>query len=249
MKKIFIIIICLLSGSVIGATAQEKTVNLVSLAWPPYYDQFLPDYGLSGKIVAAAYASQGWKVNFFVKAWVQCLEKVKKGEFDAAPNAYYTDERAQIYHYSDPYLECPIVFFKRKDQPITWKNYEDLKPYRIGIIRGYANPEAFDKADFLTKCIARDPVLNFKKLLLKQVDLVVSEKFVGNHIILTKLPDHEKKLFEPITPPLDTIKLYVIFSKKAPGIQPKIDAFNAGLEIIKSNGTFQQIVSEYGVKE
>ena len=249
MKKIIIIAMCLLFSSVNGTTAQEKTVNIVSLSWPPYYDQYLPDYGLSGKIIAAAYASQGWKVNFFVRAWVNSLEKVKKGEFDAVANAYFTDERAQIYHYSEPFLECPIVFFKRKDQPITWKNYEDLKPYRIGIVRGYANPDAFEKADFLTKRVARDPVLNFKKLLLKQVDLIVSEKFVGSHILLTKLPGHEKKLIEPITPPLDTNKLYIIFSKKVSDIQPKIGAFNAGLEIIKSNGTFQRIVAEFGVKK
>jgi len=247
MKKIIIITMCLLVGNVAGTTAQEKTVNIVSLSWPPYYDQYLPDYGLSGKIIAAAYNSQGWKVNFFVRAWVQCLEKVKKGEFDAVANAYLTDERAQIYHYSDPYLECPIVFFKRKDQPITWQNYEDLKPYRIGVVRGYANPEAFEKADFLTKRIARDPVLNFKKLLLKQVDLIVSEKFVGSHILRTKLPDHEKELFEPIMPPLDTNKLYILFSKNISAVQPKIDAFNTGMKIIKSNGALQQIVAEYGI--
>ncbi len=249
MKKIIIIAMCLLFSSVIGTMAQEKTVNIVSLSWPPYYDQYLPDYGLSGKIIAAAYASQQWKVNFFVRSWVQCLEKVKNGEFDGVANAYFTDERAQIYHYSEPYLECPLVFFKRKDQPITWKNYEDLKPYRIGIVRGYANPDAFEKADFLTKRVARDPVLNFKKLLLKQVDLIISEKFVGNYILQTKLPDHEKELFEPITPPLDMNKLYIAFSKKVLDIQLKISAFNTGMEMIKSNGTLQQIVSEYGVKK
>jgi len=249
MKKVIIITICLLFISVIGTMAQEKTVNIVSVPWPPYYDQYLPDYGLSCKIITAIYAAQGYKVNFHFRAWVQCMELVKKGEFDGVGTSYFTEERAKIYHYSEPYLECPIVFFKRKDQSITWKNYEDLKPYRIGIVRGYANPAAFEKADFLNKRVARDPVLNFKKLLLKQVDLIVSEKFVGNHILQTKLPDHEKELFEPISPPLDMNKIYIMFSKKVSDIQPKMDAFNAGLEIIKSNGTLQQIISEFGIKK
>ncbi len=249
MKKIILITILLFFSGVVTSLAQDKTVRVVSLSWPPYYGQYLPDYGLSGKIVAAAFKKQGWDVNFYVRAWVQCLEMLKKGEFEAVPNAYFTEERAQIYHYSDPYLDCPIVFFKKKDQDISWKTYEDLKDYRIGVVRGYANPEAFDKADFLTKRVARDPVLNFKKLLLKQVDLIVSEKFVGTHIMNTKLPEHEKGLFEPISPPLDTIKLYVLFSKKVPGIQAKIDAFNTGLKQIKNDGTIERIVAEYGFRE
>ena len=249
MKKIVIITICLLFISVIGTMAQEKTVNIVSVPWPPYYDQYLPDYGLSCKIISAAYAAQGYKVNFHFRAWVQCMELVKKGEFDGAGTAYFTEERAKVYNYSESYLECPIVFFKRKDQQITWQNYEDLKPYRIGVNRGYANPPEFEKADFLTKRVARDPVLNFKKLLLKQVDLIVSEKFVGYYILQTKLPGHEKNRFEPITPPLAINKLYILFSKKAPAIQHKIQAFNTGLQSIKNNGELKQIVSEFGVKK
>ncbi len=229
------------------AVAEEKRITIANLAWLPYSGQFLPKYGIAPEIITEAFSRVGYKVEYNFMAWTLALDEVKKGSFDAIGTAYFTKEREKIYQFSDPYMDSPIVFFKRKDSRVGWNgNIEDLKDYKIGVIKGYANSPEFDKADFLRKAVSRTEVLLLKKLLYKQADMIAMDQFVGIYNINEKLVGYDKYKLEPIQPPLIVNKLYLMFSRKVPGFMQKSMDFNTGLSKIRKDGTLNSILVRHG---
>jgi polar amino acid transport system substrate-binding protein len=204
----------------------------------------LPNYGLVPEIITAAYGRKGYKVHFETMPWARVLLSVKKGIYDAAATAYFTEERAEVYFFSDAYMESSVVFYKRKDAPIDWKTLDDLRPYSIGVVRGNSYSPEFDGAEFLRKDSANSEIQSLRKLLAKRVDLVVMDQLVGNYLINKELPQHKTDL-EIIRPPLYVNKLYLMFSRRVPDVQQKINAFNMGLLEISKNGTLKCIIDKY----
>ncbi|RLC09591.1 MAG: hypothetical protein DRI57_21845, partial [Deltaproteobacteria bacterium] len=117
MKKFTVVFVlwfvCMAEGM-----AAEKTVTIVAVNWPPYSGRFLPNYGIMSELVSVAYEREDYKTEYNFMAWIRALEEVKEGKYDAVANAYYTEERAKTYLLSDAYMDCPVVFYKRKDASI-----------------------------------------------------------------------------------------------------------------------------------
>lgn len=248
LKKSAIIIALFLLITPSLLTAQEsKTISVANLEWLPYSGRFLENHGVALEIITAAFQSMGYNVDYNFMSWTLTLEEVKAGNYDAVATAYYTDERAETYQFSESYLEGPIVFFKRKDTSIEWNgDLKALKDYRIGVVKGYANSPEFDSADYLDKVESTSEVLLLKKIIYKQADLIVLDKFAGFYNMKEKLFGADKRKLEPIDPPLTVNKLYMMFSKSVPGYLQKTELFNRGLAKIKSNGTYDRIISRYG---
>ncbi len=249
MKKTIACLVAWFIFTGVGVAA-EKVIKVVSVPWPPYYDQFMPNSGIAAEVISAVFKRVGYKAEFHFMAWNRALKEVSKGKYDALANAYYTEERVKIYLASEPYMDSSVMFFKRKETPIAWNNkLEELKPYKIGIVKGYANSPEFDEADFLNKRVSRTEMINVKKLLLKQADLIVMDLFVGYHINKKKLYGSEKDVIEPLYPPLMANKLHLMLSKKVSKGPEKLEAFNTGLKEMKKDGTLKKILAKYGVKE
>ena len=245
MRKTIIMTLIMLVVTA-GTVAAGNTIRITSVPWPPYYGQFLDNYGIGPHVIKAVYEKIGRTPQFNFQAWATALKDGQEGKHDAVCNAYFSEERTKIFFMSDPYLESEIVFFKRKGESITWSTLEDLKPYRIGVVRGYANSEEFDSADFLKKKEARSDLLNIKSLILKQTDLIVLDKLVAFQVNNTKLFGREKDAIEPLTPPLYVHKLHLLFSRANPESEKLVKEFNQGLQEIKQDGTYKKIMDSYG---
>jgi len=247
MKKLILVVIVWIAVVQTGIAAEK--ISIATSEWIPYCGRFLPNYGIEPQIVSAAFQRSGWEVDFSFMAWARALKLVKTGKYDAVTSASFTEERAADYLYSESYMGSPIVFYKRKDSPIRWNTLKDLKPYKIGMVRAYSYSPEFDKADFLHKVTSKNDMLCLKKLILKQADLAVINRFTGHYIIENKLSAHEKQELEVLEPPLHMDKLHLMFSKKAPDASKKLAAFNAGLKKISEDGTLKRILEKHGVKK
>ena len=73
----------------------------------------------------------------------------EEGKADGLFPAYRNKEREEKYVFTEPYTSGLVGFFKLKGSKITYSTLKDLTPYRIGIVRGYANTPEFDAADYL----------------------------------------------------------------------------------------------------
>jgi polar amino acid transport system substrate-binding protein len=229
--------------------ANENIVRIVSSDWAPYCGKDLLEYGIVAKIITAAYQKNGYNVQFDFKPWKRVLKEVERGEYDGSAVAYHTEERAKIYILSDPYMKSSTVLYQRKNMLKTWNKLEDLKSYRIGILRGSSHSESFDKANFLRKEPVSKHLYNLRKLIANHIDLIAIDPFVAEYLIESKLPLHKGKI-EPLNPPLDVSKpLYIMFSRNRPGIQKKIKAFNDGLKKIKNDGTLRNLLSKHAFVE
>ena len=228
-------------------SAAGNSVKLAATEYPPYYGQQLPNQGVITEIIREAFSRVGYAVKIQFLPWKRALEATRRGEFDALYTAWYREERKRWFAFSDPLpIANQIGFFKRVDRNISYRTIVDLRPFKIGIVRGYSNPLAFDRAGLNTEAVTEDR-LNLKKLAAGRLDLVLIDKVIGQHIIRTDLPESVQTL-EWLDPPLKIDDQYLIFSKSVDDYSKKRTDFNRGLHQIKVSGAVESIIRKHGFK-
>ena len=230
----------------VNPSVADKLIALATTEWPPYVSQSLSDDGFTSEIIRQAFARVGYTVTLSFMPWKRALGKVEEGRYDAAYPAYYSEERARIYALSKPFSTAPLGFYKRKDRDIGYQTLRDLRPYRIGVVRGYVSTSALDTVDFLEKDIADNDTQNLRKLLKGRVDLIVIDKLTAQHLLNTVLPEGRHQL-EFITPPLAENFLHVLFSRHTKAYEKIRHDFHQGLQQILEDGTIQKILEKHGL--
>ena len=82
-------------------------------------------------VVSEAFAQIGVKVNFDLQhTFKGCMELVQNGRIDFVQGAYYDEDRAKIFDYSNHYHTLTPQVFYRIDTPIKVKQLGDLRKYR-----------------------------------------------------------------------------------------------------------------------
>ena len=241
-------IICLCSttfGS--RVCADDKIIVLAhETSWPPHYGKDLKQGGYTVEIIKEALKRVGYELETVWLPWKRAQVEAARGDYDGLGASYYNEERANKFAYSDPIATTEVVFFKRTEDDIKYSNLEDLKPYKIGTGFGYGYPEQFVKADYLKKIEAYELKTNITRLLHKRVDLIIGSRKAILFYLKQKYPDRINSL-EILGNPLETLSLYVLFSKKKPDYKQKIEDFNRGLKMIKEDGTYQKIMKNHGL--
>lgn len=227
--------------------AEEKQLTAVTEPWPPYMGPRLLDKGFLPEILAAAFDQFGYTVTVEFRPWARALSDVKKGDKDILCGAYYTKEREEFLAYSPPIAETPDALFMKKGRNITYQTLADLKPYKIGVVRGAAHGEEFDAADFLNKEEVTHSGQNIRKLLVDKIDLMAGPRDVIKYIIKRDYPLFVDKIVV-VNPPLSTNKIYFGFSKKVTGHQELLKVFTKGLKLIKNDGTYSYLAKKHGIK-
>jgi polar amino acid transport system substrate-binding protein len=232
-----------LAGSL--CLAGERKLDIVADNYPPYYGEDLRNGGVMTEIVVEAFKRAGYDVEIRFKPWKRALEEAKTGMRDGLYTVWYRKEREQWFVYSDP-IPPPseIGFYKRKDTDISFETFEDLKPYTIGVGRGYATPPGFDEASVKTS-LATDDEQNLRKLHKGRIDLALTDKLVAKYVIDSKIPAAIPDL-EWLPPTLHVETNHLALSKKANDHATILADFNRGLREIKADGTLQAIMVKHG---
>lgn len=235
------LMLCVLSFNANAAS----TVKLNTLDWEPYIGEKMAGNGFVATLVNESFAASGYTVEFSFQPWVRAKATAKEGKADGCVPEYYLQEDQGDFLISDPFPGGPLGFMKRKADQVTFTTLEDLKGLKIGVVRGYVNTEAFDKADYLTKEEANDDITNLRKLLAGRLDLVVVDKFVGLYLVQQMLPDKAAEV-EFVTPSLEEKTLHVLISKKTADAEAKMKAFNDGLKTVKESGRLDALMKSNG---
>ncbi|WP_019616309.1 substrate-binding periplasmic protein [Psychromonas ossibalaenae] len=246
--RISILWIILLITFVVSSLAyatKTKTIRIATLDWEPYISQQLSDEGFMAEITREAFRREGYKVEYVYLPWKRAVTQTEYGEFDGYFPSYWSKQREDKSLFTDSIISGPVVLFKVKGSSITYKELSDLKPYRIGVVRGFVNTPEFDAADYLRKEQVTTDLVNIKKLLAERVDLIVADKFVGFYLLNKYLP-HMFGQIESISPPLQDKKMYLCISKKSDNAAVKVEAFNKGLKEMHKDGTFDKILQKHG---
>ena len=226
----------------VNAQAQEKVVTLASLDWEPYIGSKIQNNGYCAQIAVEAFKRGGYTVKIAYLPWERAVKESETGNYDGLFPEYFDQSRKEKFVYSDSFPGGPVGLMKRKDKAISFKKLQDLKPYTIGVVRGYINTAEFDAASYLKKTQSEGDDVNIKNLYNKQLDLIFIDQYVAQYIIKTQYPAYASEL-EFMKPALEKKDLYIAFSKKGKDSEAKRKAFNAGLKAMKADGTLQRIIS------
>jgi polar amino acid transport system substrate-binding protein len=243
--KVFFI---LLVGMVIvpnPLNAKRQTIHFVTVQWEPYYGPNLLNQGYITEITRAALKRVGYSMDIEFVPWKRALHDAKNGYYNGVLGLYYNEERSSWMTYSDSISSVELVFFVKEGNKIRWNSLEDLKPFRIGIERGFIYTEAFDNASFLQKEPVRNVELNLKKLLEGRIDMVAASRNVFLHWIKTRHPEKLERI-EVVPNPLVENKIYNGFTINDPKHTDYVRDFNEGLRLIKQEGTYRQILEKHG---
>ncbi|TWI70325.1 polar amino acid transport system substrate-binding protein [Desulfobotulus alkaliphilus] len=206
-------------------SASAENLTGASLNWEPYIGETMPREGYVAEVVKEAFSREGYNLEIQYMPWARVVALSKEGRFDVYFPEYYAEELKEDFLISDPFPGGPLVFFQKKGANITYNSMEDLRSYKIGVVRGYVNTPEFDAAEYLTKDPVTEDMQNILKLLAGRIDLMVVDKYVGLHLLRTQVPDRVNEI-EIVEPPLGVNDLYVCFPKNTKDAEKRLKAFN-----------------------
>ncbi len=204
----------------------------------------LENYGLCSEIVIAAMEAVELDYEFVFRPWSRTLEMTKSGEVLGTFPWYWTEERNELYLFSDPIIEVREMMFYLKDNPKI-NNFpetatlEELKDYTFGGVLGYYYETTFETNGFnynLTSNLEGA----FKMLQFGRVDFIAEEEAVGWYTI-DKILQEDKTIFGALPQKNRSKKMYLIVQKDNEETKAKLDKFNEGLKQIIDNGTYNGI--------
>ncbi|PCE65129.1 ABC transporter substrate-binding protein [Salinivibrio sp. YCSC6] len=238
----FVFAFCL---ATIPAQGAMKIVTAVNDAWPPYVTRDTAKPGFSVEVVTAALSTQGYDTKFLLFPWARGLYEVRNGRIDLITTTWYTDARSEFLLYSDPYFATNIDIMMRKDTAFNFTGPDSLTGKRVASVLEYGYEPWFLDADYFQRVETTSLRSSLQMLAAKRVDLAVGNRFVMQHELEPLNLDADDFHFSPT--PMIKQHIHVTAGKANPKAQEYIQAFNRGLEIIKRNGTFDDLKQKYGL--
>jgi len=187
---------------------------------------------------------KGIDVKYKYFPWKRAYETTAKGVSAIGTLLWFKNsEREKVFYFSDPVLVDKEVFFHLKGLNFKWKNFSDLRKYKVGASRGYAHVTILQNAKVKID-IANNDETNFKKLLRGRIDIFPCSLLTGYYIINKNYNRAKAALFTNDSKALDQGDMFVMFSRKNPESKKILKIFNKGLKIIKKNGVYDNIMNK-----
>ena len=240
-----ILVGALLLGLMLSFSVSAKQLKLVASAWPPYVDENLPGKGLAMDLVSTALTRAGYTPSITIETWPRALEGTQIGIYDIIAGAWYSDERARHFTFSEPFYINEIKFIKQKARGIVFNNLKDLDHLRVGIVAEYAYGDEFERATNFIKVPRNHVIQNLLKLVAGQIDLTLDDELAVRHELQQYMPSHIKDL-EFLPKPLDRKGLHIAISRKHPDHKKIATEFDKAIAQMKADGTYKKIIKKHG---
>jgi len=232
------ILVCL----TIGAEAQE--LRLAASPWSPYVDQRLYQSGVAAALATAALERAGYDSTLTIGSWPEVMVDTQEGAYDVLVGVWFTEERAEALAFSEPFLDNEIKFLKRADSEIRFRGIEDLAGLRIGVVSDYAyNREAVDTTgiEIATAGSVRE---NVESLLADELDLVLADARVVMYEVNQLVVARRVTLLPEA---VITRGLRIAVSRARADHEEIIEAFEAAVAAMRSDGSYNQLLANYRI--
>lgn len=240
MRSIYLAIIMVLScvfTQKSHAEALDK-IKMTATEWPPFTGEDLPGQGISSIIVRETFAEMGYDLEIDFSPWQRSLASaLTDQDYVGTVIIYNRPRRAETCHLSRPVGISEVGFVQHRNNPIVWKELQDLAGLSIGVVMGYVNTDEFDAlADQqkLDVSAVYNDVLNLRRVAYERVDLAVIDRHAMKYFLDVE-PDlkrfRNKLEFNPRL--LVTHELAVCFKKNKRGRKLR-DAFNVAFDPVRA---------------
>jgi len=227
-------------------TMAIERVRLTNGEWAPYLSERLPHGGAASHIVKEAFAAVGIETQYGFFPWKRSYKLARDGKWDGTLVWVRTPDRAEDFYYTDVVIAEVEYLFHLKEKRLHWKNIEDLKGLSIGATLHTVYPpiERAEAHGLLRIERAGNYDNLYRRLLNHRIDAIPQVSQVGKYYLRTTLSPEDRDKITYATTVLQERRYHVILSKVPNGNKALIPLFNKGLEIIRSNGTYDTILKE-----
>lgn len=225
----------------------DEEIRLTNGEWSPYLGQNLPHHGVASRIVTEAFALEGIRVHWQFYPWARALRQAERGKSDGSAVWLRSPEREQKFFISSPVVESGYYLFHRKDQPLDWREIDDLRTLRIGGAIDYDYGIAFQQAEREGRLKVerlRSEKQGLRMLLAGRLDAFPMDKVVAFDMLYSQFSraEREQLSFHPL--PLRSDSLHLLLSRQVPGNAERMARFNRGLKALQDSGKVSQYLLE-----
>lgn len=235
-----------------GIAVSAQTVYLNVGEWEPYTGAVLDKGGMATEIVTAAYEAVGIKAEIGYVPWKRAEADVASGKVFASFPFQTTREREEIYRFSDVMFTSSFAIAYKKgsvaSRNFAYSSITDFKGYRIGMTAGTeAVKTPLEKAGAIVEESQTQDQL-VKKLEQERLDFIIDDRTVIRSAINALYQGSAQDLFGFIDKPFGKPASFRLMASKArPDSAALVEKFNEGLKKIRSNGSYDDILSRYGL--
>ncbi len=248
-KKVFLL--CSVIFFPILVSAKDQVIQFATDPWPPYFlesEHSSVDKGIGVDLVQAVFSRlEGVRPSFPKVPWKRALMEVQSGSKDAVALLLKTPEREEHMLFTVPVIQTEgmLLFHKNRfPQGFEWQTVEDLKPYKLGVVRGYSYGPLLDA--FIAN---HDKVFEvttsqqlFSMLKRQHIDLISESLSVANGLSQeqgwhSKLGISQK--------PVNTDVLHFAVSKRSP-FAHLLPEMNRIIEQMAKDGEIDKIIGIHG---
>jgi polar amino acid transport system substrate-binding protein len=218
---------------------EDGPLIIATSIWEPY----VSENGLASNIVLAACEAADLSVKFEYYPWSRCLEMTKSGKAIGTFPWRYTESRDNDFTYSDMFVTSEQVMFYL-DSELDQYDFEyivNASEYTIGMVDSYFYVEVLDPPKKEMVSSEKD---GLEMLINGRVDVILLQKANGYAIAKEYFPDYIE-LLRYHGGYFDIVELGMMASDELVASYEFILAFNEGLDIIKSNGVYEDILKEF----
>ncbi len=231
------ILVAIYTSPVSIVHAEERTVRLTSLDWPPYTSE-TPPHGISEDVVRRVFKAAGYDLDVVYMPWNRAVETARTDpDYDGYFPEYFSKTQERQFIFSLPIGNSPIVLAEPKAQPVTWTTPDDLAGLTLGNVSGYVLPPSLTGLAASAKITidkAQSDTLNLKKVAAGRIRAAIIDRNVMDYLLKTESAlsaDRDKLQWNARG--LDDMPIHICFRRDARG-QELAGIFNAGLKRIST---------------
>jgi polar amino acid transport system substrate-binding protein len=235
-----------------GAAAQSASnVRLTSGEWQPYLSRKMPQYGAASQILTEAFAAVGVRVEYGFFPWTRAMKLAREGRWDGTAIWWDSKSRRKSFYFTDPIIPSKTAFFYLKGKAFDWSSYKDLAKLKVGGTAGYFYGKKFadaERSGLIRTVRTRSDEIGLTNLLKGRIDVFPGEIVVTYFQIRNTFGPKDAKRFTHHPNLIRDEPLYLLLSRKVPGMVRMRDRFNQGLRQLKHSGRYKQILSNVSAR-
>jgi polar amino acid transport system substrate-binding protein len=228
----------------LSLAAYGEKLRIVTEPWAPYvYEEHGVMHGLDYETTVIVFQRLGVDVQWQFLPWKRCLAMLDQGHADGALDIFHSHDRDALLLYpSEPLSEVEFVMFYANERPHPAQSLDDLGGLTVGTSPGYLYGAPFSDSALFSREPAPSHEANFGKLLLGRVDLLITDRRVGQHMIKT-LGLEGKVSQAPIVVSRQQQYLAV---RRGAGMDLLVQRFAAELKRFKQEPAYAALSAKYG---
>lgn len=232
------------SGLTLTAMAAQTLLIGAEDDWFPY--SAVKDgsvQGMSVDIVKAAFAATDTAIELRPYPYPRCMQMALKGElvacFNTAPDVRIA---ADYLLPQTPLFSDDILLWARTNEPEPVASLDLLKGKKVAVTIGYEYGSGFDTNQQLIRVPVRKDLYGFLMLQHQRVDYSVAYRGTAEQLFR----EHPELVgqFIPVAT-VHTPQLFLSFSRQNHDAPTALERFEAGMQLIHSNGRYQQIIQQW----